>query len=89
MKTAMTSILAKNEVEGSVILLDPVYIEIYAPFLSKVYAKKLPIITFSTNNIDNEYNQLLNLGVKFIKNLPNKIEELRLFLMIPTKITFS
>ncbi|NOR28504.1 MAG: hypothetical protein GQ540_08250 [Lutibacter sp.] len=57
----------KDEVNGPAILLEPIDDEIYAPFQSKVYAKKLPVITFGTDNINEEYNRLLNLGVKFIK----------------------
>ena len=64
-------IYKKEEVDGPVILLEPVDDEIYKPFQSKVYAKKLPVITFSTENIDSEYHRLLNLGVKFIK-IPTK-----------------
>ncbi|MDP3313236.1 VOC family protein [Lutibacter sp.] len=60
-------IYKKDEVNGPSILLEPVDNEIYAPFQTKVYAKKLPIITFSTKNIENEYQRLINLGVKFIK----------------------
>nr|WP_299523599.1 DUF6265 family protein [uncultured Lutibacter sp.] len=57
----------KEEVDGPAILLEPIDEEIYKPFQSKVYAKKLPVITFSTDDIDKEYHRLLNLGVKFIK----------------------
>lgn len=57
----------KSEVDGPAILLEPIDDEIYKPFQSKVYDKKLSVITFSTNNIDKEYNRLLNSGVKFIK----------------------
>jgi len=66
-KHSLAIIYKKDEVDGPTILLEPVDTEIYEPFQSKVYAKKLPIITFSTENIANEYNRLQNLEVKFIK----------------------
>lgn len=64
---SLAIIYKKDEVDGPAILLEPIDDEIYKPFQSKVYDKKLPVITFSTNNIDKEYNRLLNSGVKFIK----------------------
>ncbi|MBI9035615.1 MAG: VOC family protein [Bacteroidales bacterium] len=74
MPEAQLAIVASaDDPNGTALLLEPMGFEFARTFQEEVRKAGLPIIVFTSDNIQKEYERLLEAGVKF-KKLPTKTD---------------
>ena len=66
-------VVSPEEPDGTAILLEPIDKQFARTFQEELYKSGLPIIVFSPQDIDKEYERLKGLGVSF-KKAPTKTD---------------
>jgi len=66
-KGKLAIVVSPDDPDGTALLLEPNDMAEYNTVQKKLYASKIPSITFSVDDIKSEYIRLINLDVKFIK----------------------
>ncbi len=67
-KGKLAIVVSPNDKTGTSLLLEPNDMQEYSSFQAKVYEQKIPVITFSVEDLKSEYIRLTNLDVHFIKS---------------------